>query len=89
MEALNKIKEFIGDGGMVAFEHGFKKPAFEKGGYIHYCTMISDDVAYCVKRYGDGTRRRANFKLTSLPARTLNKLYNSLIEYEEYCRTEA
>lgn len=87
--ALEKIKEFVGEGGLVPFEHGYKKPRFNKDCYIYVVSMISDKVVYCRKRYQDGTSRSAGLPLSSLPERTLEKLYKSLKDYLAYCQTEA
>lgn len=87
--SLSKLKSFIGTGGLVPFEHGYRKPTFNMNGYKYTVTMISDTVVYCFKHFADGTRRKANLPLSSLTDKTLNKLHNSIEKYIEYCKTEA
>ena len=45
-EIIAQIKEYIGQGGMVAFEHGFHYPRFKMQGYTSMCTHLSDKVLY-------------------------------------------
>jgi len=89
LEALKKVKDFVGEGGLVPFEHGYKCPTFKYEGYTYRCHMVSDKAAYCRKKYPDGYYRSANLLLSGLPTRILNKLYNELNKYLVYCQTEA
>ena len=88
-EILKELKEYIGDGGMIAFEHGFRKPTFEMGGYKYKCTMISDKVMYGYKYYsGSGNKRKCNYSLSTLNHTALNILFKAVKKYEEYCKKE-
>ena len=88
-EELDNLKEFIGEGGTIAFEHGFRKPQFTNEGYKYVCHMVTDKVAYCRKKYADGTYRSANLLLGGLSAATLKKLHKAAENYLEYCQKEA
>ena len=88
-EILAKIKEYIGKDGMVAFEHGFKRPTFKIQGYKYKCTMVSDKVMYGYKYYPTGEKRTCNYPLSFLNYTVLKTLYDSMKKYEEYCKTEA
>ena len=89
-EILAKLKEHIGKGGMVAFEHGFRKPTFKIEGYKYKCTSVSYTTMYGYKFYiASGEKRTCNYPLSFLSHSVLNTLYNSIIKYEEYCKTEA
>ena len=88
-EILAKIKEYIGKDGMVAFEHGFRKPTFKIQGYKYKCTMVSDKVMYGYKYYPTGEKRTCNYPLSFLNYTVLKTLYDSMKKYEEYCKTEA
>ena len=94
-EILKELKEYIGKGGMVAFEHGFHYPQFKlsqfnEPGNKWVVTMISDKVAYGYKRYSYSKERRScNYSLSMLNHSTLSKLLYYIKKYEEYCKTEA
>ena len=83
---MNELKELIGIDGMVAFEHGFRRPSFKKDGYKYTVNMVSDKVAYCIKHFADGSRRTANLPLSSLTDKTVDSLYKSVEKYIEYCK---
>lgn len=83
------IQSFIGDGGLVSFEHGYKKPTFKHKGNEYTCSMVSDTVAYCKKNIGGVEARPCNLMLSRLGKPQLNKLYNELKKYELYCKYEA
>jgi hypothetical protein len=87
-EILNDIKEFVGEGGNVSFEHGFHRPKFKFEGYEHRCTMVSDKVAFCTRYYGNGSydKRSCNIPLSRLNYSTLKKLKLSMEKYEDYCK---
>jgi hypothetical protein len=89
-EILSKIKEYIGKDGMVAFEHGFHYPQFSMQGYKYICTHLSDKVMFGYKRYpASKEKRTCNYPLSFLNYTALKKLYDSMLRYEEYCKTEA
>ena len=88
-EILAQIKEYIGKDGMVAFEHGFRKPTFKMKGYKYKCTMVSDKVMYGYKFYATGEKRTCNYPLSFLNYTALKTLYDSIKKYEEYCKKEA
>lgn len=89
-EILKEIKEYIGQGGMVAFEHGFHYPQFKIAGCKWVVTSISDKVAYGYKRYPySSERRNCNYSLSMLNYSTLSKLMYKMKEYEKYCKEEA
>ena len=75
-EALNLIKEYIGQGGLVAFEHGFRRPGFKQEGYKYTYHMVSDKIVYCKKHFVDGSARTCNLYLSTLSASTLKSIYN-------------
>ena len=89
-EILTQLKEYIGKGGMVAFEHGFRRPTFKVEGYKYTVTMVSDKVAYGYKRYtASKEKRTCNYPLSFLNYSVLKGLYDSILKYEEYCKKEA
>lgn len=88
-EIISAIKEYLGEGGCVAFEHGFRKPTFCIGQYKYKCTMVSDKVMYGYRCYGGGLKRTCNYALSTLNFTVLNGLYKAMKSYEEYCRNEA
>ena len=88
-EILAKIKEFVGEGGNVAFEHGFRYPTFKMLGYKYKCTMVSDKVMYGYKYYPTGERRTCNLPIHLLNYTALNTLYETMQKYLEYCTKDA
>ena len=90
-EILKELKEYIGEGGMVAFEHGFKKPTFKlSDGCKYKVTMVSDKVAYGIKSYtASREKRTCNYPLSFLSHTVLNGLYKAIKKYEDYCKKEA
>lgn len=89
-EILSQLKEYIGEGGMVAFEHGFRKPTFKLEGYKYKCTMVSQKVMYGYKYYpASRERRTCNLSLSMLNYSVLKTLYDTIKKYEEFCKTEA
>ena len=87
-EILAQVKDYIGKDGMLAFEHGFRKPTFKMQGYKYKCTMVSDKVMYGYKYYPTGEKRTCNYPLSFLNYTALKTLYDSIKKYEEYCKTE-
>lgn len=88
-EILKELKEYIGEGGMVAFEHGFRRPTFKLDGYKYKCTMVSNKVMYGCKYYETGEKRVCNYPLSFLNYSTLNTIFKAIKNYEEYCKKEA
>ena len=89
-EILQQIKDYIGNGGTVAFEHGFHYPQFKIAGCKWVVTMISDRVAYGYKRYPlTKERRTCNYALNTLNYSVLNRLMYHMKKYEEFCKKEA
>jgi len=89
-EILKELKEYIGEGGMVAFEHGFRRPTFKLNGYKYKCTMVSNKVMFGYKYYPiTKEKRTCNYPLSFLNYSTLNTLFKAMKKYEEYCKTEA
>lgn len=89
-EILKQIKEYVGEGGLVAFEHGFHYPQFKNGDYKYICTMVSDRVMFGYKRYpASKEKRTCNYPLSFLNYTVLKKLYDAMLKYEEYCKKEA
>ncbi len=89
-EILKEVKEYIGEGGMIAFEHGFRRPTFNVDGYKYTVTMVSDKVVYGYKRYpASRDKRTCNYPLSTLNYTVLNGLMKAMKKYEEYCKTEA
>lgn len=89
-EILKEIREYIGENGTVAFEHGFHYPQFKLGDSKWVVTMISDRVAYGYKRYAfTKERRTCNYSLSTLNYSTLSKLMYNIKKYEDYCKKEA
>lgn len=86
---LNEIREYIGEGGMVAFEHGFRRPTFKIGDYKYKCNMVSDKVMFGVKYYANGEKRSSNYPLSFLNHTVLNTIFKAIKKYEEYCKNEA
>lgn len=86
---LNDIREYIGEGGMVAFEHGFRRPTFKIGDYKYKCSMVSDKVMFGAKYYATGEKRTCNYSLSMLSHTVLNTLFKAIKKYEEYCKNEA
>jgi len=87
---LKELKEYIGDNGMVAFEHGFRKPTFKFDGLKYKCTMVSDKVMYGFKYYtGSKERRVCNYSLSMLNYSVLNGLLKAIKNYQEYCNKKA
>ena len=88
-EILTQLKEYIGKDGMVAFEHGFRRPTFNIQGYKYKCTSVSDKVMYGYRYYSNGDNRTCNYPLSFLNYTALKTLYESIKKYEEYCKKEA
>ena len=89
-EILKELKEYIGEGGMVAFEHGFRRPTFKLDGYKYKCTMVSNKVMFGYKYYpATKEKRTCNYPLSFLNYSTLNTLFKTIKNYEEYCKKEA
>ena len=89
-EILKELKEYVGEGGMVAFEHGFRRPTFKIEGYKYIVTMVSDRVAYGYKQYvATSEKRTCNYPLSFLNYSVLNGLLKAMKKYEEYCKSEA
>lgn len=88
-EILKELKGYIGEGGMVAFEHGFRRPTFKLDGYKYKCTMVSNKVMYGFKYYETGEKRVCNYPLSFLNYSTLNTIFKAIKNYEEYCKKEA
>ena len=89
-EILSQLKEYIGKNGMVAFEHGFKKPTFKMDGYTYKCSMVSDKVMYGFKYYPITKEKRVcNYPLSFLNHTALNIIFKTIKKYEEYCKKEA
>ena len=89
-DILKEIKEYIGEGGMIAFEHGFRRPTFKIETYKYKCTMVSDKVMYGFKYYpGTGEKRACNYPLSFLSYNVLNGLKKAIHKYEDYCKKEA
>lgn len=89
-DPLANIRGFIGSGGLVPFEHGYKKPTFKHKGNEYVCSMVDETIAYCKKiGIGDFDARPCKLLLSTLGKPQLNKLYNELKKYELYCMYEA
>ena len=89
-EILKELKEYIGEDGMIAFEHGFRRPTFKLDGYKYKCTMVSNKVMFGYKYYpATGEKRTCNYPLSFLNYSTLNTLFKTIKNYEEYCKKEA
>ena len=89
-EILKEIREYIGEGGMIAFEHGFHYPQFKVGDSKWVVTNVSDKVAYGYKRYPLSKERRScNYALSTLNYSTLSKLLYNFKKYVKYCKEEA
>lgn len=89
-EILKELKEYIGEGGMVAFEHGFRRPTFKLDGYKYKCSMVSNKVMYGYKYYSvTGEKRVCNYPLSFLNYSTLNTIFKAIKNYEKYCKKEA
>ena len=89
-EILKEFKEYVGEGGLVAFEHGFHFPQFKVGDTKWIVTCVSDKVAYGYKRYQFSRERRTcNYALITLNYSVLKKLMYYIKKYEEYCKKEA
>ena len=75
---IDKIKEFVGEGGLVPFEHGFPKPLVR----AKKIWGVNDTTALCVgSPYG--------FPLEMLNDFELERINNTLHKYLKYCQTEA
>lgn len=89
MATLEELKNYIGNDGCVAFEHGVRRPSFSFEGYKYIVNMIDSKVVYCYKKIPFVRGRGANLPLSRLPQQTINKLFNAVKKYEEYCKNEA
>lgn len=88
-DILKELKEYIGEKGMVAFEHGFRRPTFKFDSFKYKCTMVSSKVMYGYRYYtATKERRTCNYSLSTLNYSTLNTLLKSIKKYEEYCKNE-
>lgn len=74
---LQKIKDFVGVGGLVPFEHGFKNT-------IKYMNKKVWGVSDIYLYYNGG-----KIELTELDDELLTQIMNNLNEYLNYCLTEA
>jgi len=89
-EILAQLKEYIGEGGTVAFEHGFRRPTFKVEGCKYVVTMVTDKIAYGYKYYtASREKRTCNYPLSFLHYCVLNGLLKAMKKYEEYCKKEA
>jgi hypothetical protein len=87
---LEELKALIGKNGMVAFEHGFRRPTFKIDNYKYKCTMVSDKVMYGYKYYpATNEKRTCNYSLYMLNYSVLKGLIKSINNYTEYCKKEA
>lgn len=77
MSALKEIKDFIGSGGYVAFEHGFKTTLKINGRRVY---AVDEDYIF----YLGGKKR-----LEELQETQLEEIYNELNRYLKYCQEEA
>ena len=80
---LNDLQEIIGDNGMIAFEHRFKRPIIEIYGTKYTITMISDKEVYGFDK--DKTPKKFSLKLISLKA--LTNLIKAINAYTIHCST--
>lgn len=89
-EILKQIADYVGKDGCVAFEHGYRYPAFKIGDYTYKCTMVTPKVMYGYKYYPvTKERRTCNYPLSFLNYSVLNKLMYHMKRYEEYCKNKA
>ena len=86
---IEDIKKFIGENGLVPFEHGYKRPRFKFEGQEYECYMVSDSLVYCFKIILKTEKRRYSLLLATLPKKQLNKIMNELEKYQLYCMYEA
>ena len=77
MSVLKEIKDFIGNGGYVPFEHGFKTSL-----RINARRVYAVDQYYIF--YLGGKK-----KLEELQEKQLEEIYNELNRYLKYCQEEA
>lgn len=89
MNYKEKIKDFVGEGGFVAFEHGF----ICKGGYTSKhikCVSVSDiEVSYFMQAHDGLPASKWKRNIDSLPKKEAREVYRDLCEYLEYCHTYA
>lgn len=75
-----KISDFVGKGGLVPFEHGYKNNIFYKGKKVW---GVSDTHLY----FNGGNVELSD--QTNLSNDDLKDIYNTLEDYLEYCKKEA
>ncbi len=85
MSYKEKIKDFVGKGGYVPFEHGFNC----KGGTkCSKCVSVSDkEVTYFLQT--EKIKSHWKKEIDSLSEDEAKEVYRDLCEYAEYCRTYA
>lgn len=90
MTPYEKIADFVGKGGLVPFEHGFKKPVitYKKEKYV--VTMVEDTKLHCYLKQAKGTLKVPYIiPLRAIASNTAEKLYSELNNYLNYCKYEA
>ncbi len=73
---LELIREFIGKGGFVAFEHGFTRPQYE----LTNIWGVDTKFIYC---------GISQILLERIDEKKLKEIYESLKNYLEYCQSFA
>lgn len=89
MNYKEKIKDFVGKGGYVAFEHGFVCKGEYTSEHIK-CVGVSDiEVSYFMNAH-DGIRATSWKRyIDNLSDKAAREVYRDLCEYLEYCHTYA
>ena len=84
-----KIKDFVGKGGYVAFEHGFICKGAYKNQYVK-CVGASDtEIEYFMCANNGMRPTKWKLYIDNLHESEAREIYRDLCEYLEYCHTYA
>ena len=90
MTPYEKIAEFVGKGGLVPFEHGYKKPVITYKGEKYVVTMVEDTKLHCYIKQSKGTLKVPYMiPLRQVSSNTASKILDELNKYLNYCKYEA
>lgn len=90
MTPYEKIVDFVGEGGLVPFEHGYKKPIITYKGEKYVVTMVEDTKLHVYRYQAKGTLKVPYLiPLRQIASNTASKILDELNKYLNYCKYEA
>ena len=67
-----KIERVVGKGGLIPFEHGYKKPIIQYNGHTYAVTMVEDKRVYCM---GVDVKERQMVSIEALNKKSQFRIY--------------